>query len=318
MSNKIQFTIAIPTYNGGDRLSSVLEKLQKQINTETFNWEVLVIDNNSTDNTAEIVQSYQQNWQYPFPLRYCLEKKQGAAFARKCAIQESQAPLIGFIDDDNIPCENWVASAYSFALKYPKAGAFGSQIHANWETQPPINFHRIAPFLAITERGNSPLLYHPHKKVLPPAAGLVIRRQVWLESIPNKCILGGRTNVNMLTGEDLEVLAHIQNSGWEIWYNPEMEIYHQIPHWRLTKEYLIPFFRGIGHSRFVIRMLGVKSWQTPLALVAYMINDLRKIAIHLVKYRGDIKHDLVAACEMQLFVSSFFSPFFLLKNGYFK
>jgi glycosyltransferase involved in cell wall biosynthesis len=318
MTNHIQFTVAIPTFNGGDRLPSLLEKLQKQINTENINWEILVVDNKSTDNTAQLVKSYQENWQYPFPLRYCLEKKQGAGFARKRAIQETQSPLIGFLDDDNFPYKKWVANAYSFALKHPNAGAFGSQIHPDWEVEPPINFKRITPFLAITERGNLPLLYEPKKKILPPAAGLVIRHQAWLESVPDECVLGGRTNGNMLTGEDLEVLAYIQKSGWEIWYNPEMEIYHQIPHWRLKREYLIPFFRGIGHSRFVTRMLGVKPWQRPLALVAFMINDLRKIAIHLIKYRTGIKHDLVAACEMELFISSFFSPFFLLKNGHLK
>ena len=316
--NKIDFTVAIPTYNGETRLPGLLEKLKQQINTGDINWEIIVIDNNSNDNTAKIIQDYQKTWQYDFPLKYLFEPKQGAAHARQRAIDESNSELIGFLDDDNYPVSNWVEKAYQFAKKYPKAGAFASQIHPNWEIEPPHNFQRIAPFLAITERGNLPLFYEPNTKLLPPSAGLVVRRQAWLESIPEKPILTGRVTGNMLTSEDLETLSYIQKANWEIWYNPEMEIYHQIPKWRLQKEYLLPFFRGIGLSRYVTRMINIQPWVKPIAFIAYMLNDIKKILVHLCKYRFNVKTELVAACEMQLFVSSFVSPFYLWKHGYFK
>ncbi|MBH8563850.1 glycosyltransferase family 2 protein [Nostoc sp. CENA67] len=316
MITGLDLTVAIPTYNGASRLPELLDKLRNQISTEHFAWEIIVVDNNSNDDTAKVVESYQDNWQCAYPLKYCFEEQQGAAYARKRAVQESEAKLIAFLDDDNYPQPNWVAAAYAFGQKYPQAGAYGSQIHARWEVEPPENFHRIAPFLAITERGNLPLLYKPSKKLLPPSAGLVVRRQAWLDSVPNKSILTGRVTDNMLTSEDLEMLSYIQKSGWEIWYNPEMEIYHQIPKNRLKKEYLIPFFKGIGLSRYVTRMVNIKSWVRPIALLAYMINDLRKILLHILKYRLKVKTDLVAACEMQLFLSSFISHFYLWRNGY--
>lgn len=225
--------------------------------------------------------------------------------------------MIGFLDDDNYPVSNWVAAAYVFSKIHPQAGAYGSQIHPEWEVEPPKNFHRVAPFLAITERGNFPLLYEPQKRLLPPSAGLVIRRQTWLESIPKHSILTGRVYNNMLTSEDLEMLSYIQKAGWEIWYNPEMEIYHKIPNFRLEPEYLIPFFQGIGLSRYVTRMVNVKPWNKPIIFLAYMFNDLRKIILHLLIYRTKLRSDLVAACEIQLFISSFISPFYLWKNGYF-
>lgn len=172
-------------------------------------------------------------------------------------------------------------------------GAYASQIHPAWETEPPPNFKRITPFLAITERGDIPLLYEPSKKMLPPSAGLVVRKQAW-QDIPQNPILTGRANGNMLTGEDTEMLSYIQKAGWEIWYNPAMEIHHQIPHWRLQKEYLIPFFRGIGLSRYVTRMVNVKPPLRPIASFAYMVNDLRKIITHLIKYRRRAFTELVA------------------------
>ncbi|MEH1768286.1 MAG: hormogonium polysaccharide biosynthesis glycosyltransferase HpsE [Nostoc sp.] len=318
MTENLDFTVAIPTYNGESRLPELLERLQNQLHTENLSWEIIVVDNNSTDNTAKVVQAYQQNWQRPYPLKYCFEAQQGAAYARKRAVAEAKGRLIGFLDDDNYPVSNWVSAAYAFGEKHPKAGAYGSQIHPDWEVEPPENFQRIAPFLAITERGDLPLLYKPAKKLLPPSAGLVVRKQAWLESVPDKPILTGRVKGNMLTSEDLEMLSYIQKSGWEIWYNPEMEISHKIPKSRLQKDYLIPFFRGIGLSRHVTRMVNTKNVYRPVTLLSYMVNDLRKIALHLVKHRTKLKKDLVLACEMELFVSSFISPFYLWKNGYFK
>ena len=314
----VDFTVAIPTYNGEHRLPEVLDQLRSQLHTDTFSWEIIVVDNNSTDNTAKVIQIYQADWQYAYPLKYCFEAEQGAGFARARAVESARGKLIGFLDDDNLPASDWVVTAYAFGQEHSSAGAYGSQIHGVFECTPPQNFHRIASFLAITERGDNPLQYKPNKKLLPPSAGLVVRKQAWLESVPTQVVLRGRVTGNMLAGEDLEMLSHIQACGWEIWYNPAMQVNHKIPHWRLRRDYLIPFFRGIGLSRHVTRMLSVKRWQRPIAIVAYMINDLRKILKHVFKHRLYIQTDVVAACEMQLFLSSLISPFYLWKNGYFE
>ena len=321
----VDLTVAIPTYNGERRLPEVLERLRISckdamlcsLHSEPFNWEVIVVDNNSSDDTARVVQAYQVNWPKQYPLKYCFEPNQGAAFARHRAFQEARGTLVGFLDDDNIPAPDWVLAVYTFAQEHPAVGAYGSQIHGVFEVSPPENFERLAPFLAITERGSTPLRYEPKKKVLPPSAGLVVRKQAWLESVPSQLILSGRTLSSMVTSEDLEMLSYIQSKGWEIWYNPAMQIEHKIPPWRLEREYLIPFFRGIGLSRHVTRMLSVKSWQRPIAILAYMTNDLRKIAVHLLKHGTHVQSDLIAACEMQLFVSSLISPFYLWQHGYF-
>lgn len=315
----VDLTIAIPTYNGAKRLPEVLEqlKLSEHASVHNFTWEVIVIDNNSTDDTAAVIQTYQNNWSEQSPLRYYFEPQQGAAFARRRAFAEANGKLVGFLDDDNIPAANWLEAAYHFAETHPKAGAYGSQIQGVFEVAPPDNFQRIAPFLAITQKGLNPLLYQPQKKVLPPSAGLVVRKQAWLESVPAQLILTGRTTTSMVTSEDLEMLAHIQANDWEIWYNPAMQIEHKIPSWRLKREYLIPFFQGIGLSRHVTRMLSVKPWQRPAATLAYLTNDLRKITVHLLKYGINVQSDLIAACEMQLYVSSLISPFYLWKKGYY-
>jgi glycosyltransferase involved in cell wall biosynthesis len=128
----VHVTVAIPTYNGEKRLPDVLDRLRSQIDTESFSWEVLVVDNNSTDNTAQLVREYQKTWPATYPLKYCFAPEQGAAFARQRAIEKASGELVGFLDDDNLPENNWVVSAYNFAQTHPDVGAYGSQIHADF------------------------------------------------------------------------------------------------------------------------------------------------------------------------------------------
>lgn len=311
MSMDLDFTVAICTYNGAKRLPKVLEHLRNQVGTDDIRWEVIVIDNNSRDNTERVVQSYQAKWPQTSFLKYCLEPKQGLANARQRAVEEAQSQLIGFIDDDNLTQPNWVAAAYTFAQAHPEAGVYGSRIYGEFESTPPKNFQRIAPLLALTDRGAKPLRYEPRKKVLPPGAGLVVRKQAWLENVPKHCFLQGRVSGCQLPGEDLEALLHIQQAGWEVWYNPEMQVYHQIPKWRLEKTYLLNLCRGIGLSRYHTRMLSYKPWQWPLVFPLYVVNDLRKIVTHFLKHRQLIQSDIVTACEMELFLGSLISPFYL-------
>jgi len=315
----IDFTVAICTYNGEKRLPAVLERLRSQINTEQISWEIVVIDNNSTDNTAKLIQEYQVNWPQAYPIKYYFEPAQGLAFARQLAVQEANGTLVGFLDDDNLATPNWVAEAYAFSQAHPKAGAYGSKISGEFEVEPPENFGRISPFLAIGG-GTKAICYtssdykYSYKKVLPPGAGLVIRKQAWLESVPERLIFQGRVGESLVAAEDIEALLHIRRASWEIWYNPEMHIYHQIQKQRLEKEYLMKLLRSIGLGRHHTRMLGYKVWQRPLIFPVYMANDFRKIILHFIKYRSVLKTDVVAACEMELFLGSIMSPFYLLKQ----
>lgn len=313
----IHFTVAICTYNGENRLPNVLDQLQAQVDTQDIQWEILVLDNNSTDGTKAVVHHYQTQWSANCQLRYCFEPEQGLAIARQRAVEEARGNLIGFLDDDNIPDSDWVAQAYAFGQAHPQAGAYGSRIRGQFEVTPPPGFERIAPFLALTDRGSKPLHYIPAKKVLPPGAGLVVRRQVWLDTVPKRCFLQGRVSGPKLPGEDLEALLHIQQAKWEIWYNPTMQISHQIPHWRFERDYLIGLCRGIGLSRFHTRMLSIRTWQRPLIFPMYVINDFRKLIKHCFRYRQTLQSDLIVACELELLISSLLSPFYLWKE-YFK
>ncbi|NES77073.1 MULTISPECIES: hormogonium polysaccharide biosynthesis glycosyltransferase HpsE [Okeania] len=310
----IDFTVAIRAYNSAKNLPQILGRLKNQVGIEEIDWEIVIVDNNSTDNTAKIVANYQSNWGEKFPLKYFTETRQGCAFARRKAMEKAQGSLVGFIDDDNLPALDWVAKAYAFGKSHPKVGAYGGQIHGEFEVEPPQNFQKIAVYLAIIERGQKAFCYKRKKKVLPPGAGTVVSKKAWLESVPENLFLTGTAGKSLaLKGEDMEVFAHIQNAGWEIWYNPEMHLHHMISSSRLERNYLLSLARGSGLHRNHIRMIRLKPWQRPLAFFAYLVNDSRKALSYFIKNYNLLKTDIVAACEMTLLLSILVSPFYLWK-----
>lgn len=281
------FSVVICTYNGANKLPNVLQKLKAQI-AVSCNWEVVIVDNNSQDNTAAVVRGLQTEWCLDVPLRYCFEPKQGLAFARRKAVQETQSPLIGFLDDDTWPEMDWVSAAFDFGQNHPEAGAYGSSIKGAFEISPPEGFHRIACCLAIIDRGNEPFQYASGRGVLPAGAGMVVRRQAWLDQVPAVPQLEGvKAGSLAAKGEDVETLSYIRRT-WAIWHNPAMQLSHIIPKERLEPDYLRQLFWQIGLSRYPLRMIPYHGWQRPLMAILYCCNDFRKILFHLVRDRKSV------------------------------
>ncbi|MGB3404184.1 MAG: hormogonium polysaccharide biosynthesis glycosyltransferase HpsE [Microcoleaceae cyanobacterium] len=308
----INFTVVICTYNGANRLPYLLDKLISQFIPNHFLWEIIIVDNNSNDQTASIIQQSQSQYRSIVPIHYTFEPQQGIAFARKRGIKLAKGELIGFLDDDNIPNQNWVMSAYDFAQSHPNAGAYGSHIEPEYEIHPPTNFERIACLLAIIDRGKNPFRYDVLERwLMPPGAGLVIRKKAWLNSVPSQLMFTGAQIQSLANkGEDIEALSYIRQQNWEIWHNPNMKISHQIPHKRLQKPYLIKLCRSVGLSRYPTRMLQYSALQKPLFTVIHFFYDLYKFIAHYLKYKIILKQDLVSQCEQTLLFYSLLSCFY--------
>ena len=311
----VDFTVAIPTYNGAERLSHLIEKLRSQTGTEHFSWAILIVDNNSKDNTADIVREYQALWPHHSPtLHYAFEPNQGAAFARLRAMEQVTSEWAAFLDDDVVPDLDWVTQAYAFGKARPKIGAYGGQIHGDFEIAPPKNFSRIQSFLAIRERGTTAHQYDPNNLSLPPSAAWVVRTKAWKESVPTRPKLGGRANGSMVQGDDYEPLLQMHRAGWEIWYNPAMHVAHQIPKARLERSYLTALSRGCGLCICQLRMINARLWQKPVIFIRLVLSNLRRVVLHWLQYRDQLQTDLVAACEMEFFLGSLISPFYYLQT----
>ncbi|NJR16377.1 MAG: glycosyltransferase family 2 protein [Calothrix sp. CSU_2_0] len=318
MQSKTNFTIAICTFNGAQRLPALINKLlylsQHSIqlaNQQNLNLEIIIVDNNSTDNTAKVIKTYQQK----FPtnqFKYIFESQQGVAYARRRAIQEAKGEIIGFLDDDNIPEDNWIAAAYQFFQQHPQAAACGSSIQGVYEIAPPPNFERIASLMAIINRGEKAFI--TQRVIARQEQESQSGKQAWVDCVPRTPKILGRTANSIASkGEEIEALLYMQAGGWEIWHNPQMKLLHHISSDRFQPEYLTQLCRSVGLSRFQTRTITLQNWQKPPAAIAHFLNDLRKTFKHIIKYRDSLKNDLVTRCELELLIASLFSPFYHAK-----
>ncbi|BAT53437.1 Glycosyl transferase, family 2 [Nostoc sp. NIES-3756] len=313
----IDFSVAICTYNGANRLPAVLDRLYNQI-IDGIKWEVLVVDNNSSDDTKNVVMNYANNWRQDCQLSYVFESTQGASFARQKAVQMAQSQdLIGFLDDDNWPSQTWVAEAYKFGQEHQQAGAYGGIIHAHLDEPPPDYFDRIQSLLAVHHRGSKAFQYERSAKPrkVPTAPGCVIRKQAWRDAIPERLLLTGRDQAGKtMLGvcEDLEKMYYIQNSDWEVWHNPQMEIWHHIPSRRLERDYLLRVARTSGLSNYALRIARLQTSQKqlmPILTPLYMLSDGYKVISYYLKYRQHFADDIAKACEFESRLGKFLSPF---------
>lgn len=104
-------SVIISTYNRCESLKDTLNSLLTQECDGSFDYEIIVVDNNSKDKTKEVVGNYKQK--FNGRLKYLFEPRQGKSFALNTAIQEAKGEIIAFTDDDCITPENWLLNAWN-------------------------------------------------------------------------------------------------------------------------------------------------------------------------------------------------------------
>ena len=274
-------SVVVPTFNGADRLPSLLEGVRKLLIPKTLSWEIIVIDNNSTDNTDDVVKSLQQQWQR-CPFRCGFEPRQGAAYARRAGVDLAQGHYIVFVDDDVLLDPHWIVRAWEFARIHSDAGAIAGPIIGNYEAPPPDGFARIQGYLAVRDYpayNNQISLFSPEALRLPPSAALLVNRQAWLEAVPREQILTGRTPQLLVQGDDYEPLLHLHRQGWKIWFVPELVSYHQIPAWRLTQQYLLDIARACGLATYTLRLVNASRSQHMYLAWKTILGNLKRLLI---------------------------------------
>lgn len=219
-------------------------------------WAVLVVDNNSIDETTAVVQRYANRKLIP-SFRYVCEMEQGASFARRRAVTETDTEFIALIDDDVILEPDWVRQAVAFGDLHPRAGIIGGRIDIRWEETPP-EMARCRPVnFAEQNLGNAALRLPSTGDAGLFGAGMVVRRTAieasgWLE----KLILPCRKGTTLTAGGDMEMGYRVRRVGYELWYTPAMRMQHCIPPHRTTVQYLCRMNRANGHPFLILRALG--------------------------------------------------------------
>jgi len=250
-----KLTVVVCTYNNAALLERTLSTLEAQ-EAPAGAWSVLVVNNNSTDGTAEAVEGFIARGRIP-GLRWVNETRQGLAYARRRAVAETGAPWLAFVDDDCLLDVDWVDEALRFAEGHPDAGGFGGRVIVEWEVKPEAIIERFATSYAAQDHGDAPLRVSEASPVRHlVGAGLVLNRRA-LESCAwlNGMALTGRRGKALAAGEDTEIVFRIRNAGYTLWYAPRVRMRHFITRHRMSLDYLCRMQRGFGQSRPITRSM---------------------------------------------------------------
>ncbi|TBY73594.1 glycosyltransferase [Rhizobium leguminosarum] len=129
--SKVKVTILFSTYNGAKTLPTMLDALCSSTLPKD-EWKIVAVDNNSRDNTAEVLKFYQER----LPLEVYFEPKQGKQHALTLGFRHLEGELIILTDDDVIPEPNWIEEFLALADEQPQFGIFGGLITPEWEEKP--------------------------------------------------------------------------------------------------------------------------------------------------------------------------------------
>ena len=122
----------IATYNRAALLAQTLDRLAA-VRPQLADWDVVVVDNNSTDGTRAVVES--RIGGFPVPLRYMFERAQGRSPALNTGIAATTAPLLIFTDDDVIVGDDWLDAAAAPLLDDSDIGSTGGPVRPIWESR---------------------------------------------------------------------------------------------------------------------------------------------------------------------------------------
>jgi glycosyltransferase involved in cell wall biosynthesis len=289
----MDFTLLVCTYNRASDLGSCLDALSQMTPPPGVEWEVLVVDNRSTDGTGEMVKGRIPVWQGH--LRLIREEMQGVGYARKTGLAATSAKWVAFVDDDCLLAPDWLLEAAAFANTHPNAGAFGGKNTLGWESNPTPLLEAYGESLARQDWGEESVKIPNQGKQALCGAGLVLQREAVIAAgFKERGVLRGRNPATIGAGEDTEVQLFVRNAGYELWYNPAMRLCHRVPIHRMQMDHLLPLHRGFGEAEIYLRLLGD---QRPLSLrnrlqgLGWAVAEMRSVATRFwlgyVKYENE-------------------------------
>jgi len=236
--------VVICTYNNAAMLDGVLSTLACQRQVERARWTCLVVDNNCTDDTANVIARHVLSGAIP-DLRSVREPKQGLTSARLRGVRSTTAQWIAFVDDDCFLQSDWIAQAIAFAESHSWVGAFGGGVVLDWEAEPPRYVRAYGYCFAEQNHGN-----FQQQVTFLAGAGLVVNRLAlsacgWVDAP----ILADRVGEKLVSGGDVEIVLRIAGIGRELWYVPQCVLNHRIPARRFSPRYLSDINRNLGISQ---------------------------------------------------------------------
>ncbi len=242
-------SVVICCHNSADTLAETLRYLAAQSIADNIPWEVIIIDNASTDQTVQVaLDAWPQ--QYSTHLRIVQEPKLGLIYARYRGLAEARYEVISFIDDDNWVCSSWIQTVSEIMGGHPRVGACGGQNIPEFATPEPEWFGLSGKSYAVGSQGPASGGDITWSRARLVGAGLTIRKAAWQQLVDNgfQSMLVGCQGKTLNRGEDTELCFALVLAGWHLWYEPRLVLRHFLTADRLHWHYLRKLRRGGGQA----------------------------------------------------------------------
>lgn len=242
-------SVIVCTRNRSAALAKACEAILA-VDFDPGRWEMLIVDNASTDDTADVAQSVVDS--HPRRARVILEKEVGLSAARNAGIAASSAPIIAFIDDDAFPESGWLAGIIK-GFRRPEVMSVGGPVEPLIEGELPSWFSgRFLPYLTVWDLGDVEidLTYNEY----PRGANIAYRRS-GLELVGGFSVHLGRKGTRLLSCEEIELCLRLERAGFAVCYQPGARVRHLTPVGRMTTEWLYARFAAQGRSEAIVNWM---------------------------------------------------------------
>ena len=280
-------SVIVCCYNSRNRIIPTLEHLCKQ--TFEGKWEILLIDNKSEDDTANVVEEYLYNSGEKIDFTIAKEHQLGLSHARKKGVYLSKYEYIIFCDDDNWLSDNYLSIVNDLFTRNPHIGVIGGKGEAIYEKNivPKISVNGLAINPQGQDSGDiTNLKGHVY------GAGAAFRYEIFrkLKQLNFESVLSDRKGKELSAGNDTELSFAARILGYRIYYDKRLIFKHYIPKNRLTQDYQSRLKAGFDatyvslecYSNFINKRY--KNWYIAFCrvLVIKTIDSVKKNGIYAI------------------------------------
>jgi glycosyltransferase involved in cell wall biosynthesis len=241
-------SIIICCYNSAGRLHETLQHLMRQ-QTKGFDWEIIVVDNASTDSTTAVSQQILAEKLPSEKYKIVQEPESGLSSARRKGYLTSKYQYLLFCDDDNWMKEDYLQIAFEAMEQNKQIGILGGTGEAVFEKEKPFWFDKYQINFAVGQQSESAETLAKVEAVY--GAGFILRREIFetLDAITFKSLLSDRKGNQLMSGGDTELCLVTNYLGYDVYCSMQLQFKHLMPAGRMSWDYLKKLYYGFGRMR---------------------------------------------------------------------
>jgi glycosyltransferase involved in cell wall biosynthesis len=253
-------SIIICCYNSKNRIATTLQAILRLQLPVEIPVELIIVDNASTDGTADYVLDILKQGHPAFAYSIVPEQKAGLIFARMTGIQTAQYDTVLFVDDDNELRADYLLNGLACLRDHPDVGALGGFSHGVFKEKLPVWMNPGFPFktllnsLAVTSSDTATVGYLDDVRDFVFGASSFYRKAI-LDKLSNtgyQLKLSGRSGDILLSGDDQELCFIARMAGYRLYRSDALHFNHHIDSSRIDQQYFLRLFTGFGYSSVIL------------------------------------------------------------------